>query len=271
MIYIDMVLRIVPTPGTRIDFQKVRDFIYALRGYGFGINLVTLDGWQSEDSMQQLIKQGFESEILSMDRLPKDKEGHPYSYLRQAILENRISYYQHPMFLAEAINLQRILLVTTSAQNPRNRWKIDHPPLMLNLQGHKVKGSKDVADAVGGVVRHCMVLDPAAQESALPSRGLQPHGKRSQGAPPPPPAFISDEEWLATMSDKVRYKIHSLNSIDRDALLQKVQEGKIAHTEEDSEGESDFEFFAGDSKEFDGLLSLGNLIREGPEKPEEQS
>lgn len=196
LIYIDLILRIVPTPGTRIDFQKVRDFIYALRGYGFGIALVTLDGWQSEDSMQQFIKQGFESEILSMDRLPKDKEGHPYSYLRQAILEDRISYYAHPMFLTETINLQRIILATTTAQNPRNRWKVDHPPLMLNLDGHKVRGSKDTADAVGGVVRHCMVLDPAAQESALPSRGLPAEGRRSHGYAPPRPTFIQDEEWL---------------------------------------------------------------------------
>ena len=143
-----------------------------------------------------MLKEGFNSEVFSMDKLPSNKEGHPHTYLRQAILENRISYYHHPHMLAEVINLQRLMLPTTTAQNPKMRWKVDHPPQMLDLDGNKVRGSKDVADALGGVVRHCMVLDPASMREIPPMKGIPPEGKRSQGALPPKPAFVGDDDWL---------------------------------------------------------------------------
>ena len=195
LIYIDLMFRVTPTVGSRIDFQKIRDFVYALRDYGYPIAHISLDGFQSEDSMQQFIKMGFESTILSLDRLPKEKEGHPYSYLRQAILEHRISYYHYPIFLAEVIALQRTMLATTAANNPQNRWKVDHPPQMLDLAGNKVKGSKDVADAVGGVVRQCMVLDPASQAQGLPVKG-SPRPRPVPAGAVRPAAFLKDDQWV---------------------------------------------------------------------------
>ncbi len=190
LLYIDFMLRIVPEIGTRIDFQKIRDFIYALRAYGFPIKYVSFDGWQSEDSVQQLLHHGFEAGILSMDRPPKPTEGHPYSYLRQAILEHRISYYAYERFLTEAVNLKR------SVPKATHLWRVDHPVYMLDSGGRKVRGSKDVADAVGGVVRHCMVLDPATQDSALPLVGAPPPARQR-------PRFMDDDEWV--MGDDIDF------------------------------------------------------------------
>lgn len=138
LIYTDLVLRVKPTPGSRIDFQKIRDFIYALKTYGFPIKTVTLDGYNSEDSVQQFNKQGIDSSIVSVDRPPTSKKGHPYTYLKQAIMEDRISYYYYPHLLAELVALQKVDL--KGGFDPKNRWKVDHPQTMLDLKGNKVRG-----------------------------------------------------------------------------------------------------------------------------------
>jgi hypothetical protein len=154
IIYMDLTLRIVPKVGDRIDFQKIRDFVYSLRTYGFPIVLVTMDSFQSEDSVQQFKKNKFESELFSMDRSTL-KEGHPYTYLRQAVMEERLDIYYYEMFLLEATNL-----VMAFNKSPSGIVKtiVDHPAYMRGGDGRQIKGSKDVADAVGAVVRHCMVM-----------------------------------------------------------------------------------------------------------------
>jgi len=154
-IYIDMMLRIIPTKGSKIRLSAVRDFLFALRSYGFPIAKVTADTYQSTDMLQQLARAGFVTEVLSVD-VAKEKEGHPYAFFREAITEKRISYYDYPQFLAEAANLQRFDIVSQG----RMKWKVDHPAKMQDLSGSPVKGAKDVADAVCGVVRHCMMVDP---------------------------------------------------------------------------------------------------------------
>lgn len=151
-IYIDIALRVVPIKGSKIRLSAIRDFIYALRAYGFIIEEVTADTYQSTDMLQQLERAGFKVSVLSAD-VATEKEGHPYAFLREAIMERRISYYHYPQLLAELANLQRFDI----SSGGKWKWKVDHPQKMRDLSGNPVKGAKDVSDALCCVVKQCMM------------------------------------------------------------------------------------------------------------------
>lgn len=136
-IYIDMMLQIRPPYQSEIDLEKVRSFIINLRDHGIPIARVSFDGFQSIDSKQTLIKLGFDAVILSVDKTEE-----AYMYVRQAVLERRLSMYDYPVVLKELFNLERDL----------SKHKIDHP--QKNEDG--TPGSKDVSDALAGVCFHCM-------------------------------------------------------------------------------------------------------------------
>ena len=150
---IDMVLRVVPKKGSKIRFSAIRDFICHLRQYGYPIAEVTADTFQSVDLLQQLARMGFTTNNLSVD-IAKTKDAAPYAYLRDAFLDNRINYYAYPILQAELVNLQRYEVV----KDGKIKWKVDHPAKM-NLNGQPVNGSKDVADALCGVIYQCMTKD----------------------------------------------------------------------------------------------------------------
>lgn len=57
----------VPSMG-EIRFQDVRDLIYELQDRGFPIGFVTLDQWQSVDTIQQLNERGIRAGQMSIDR-----------------------------------------------------------------------------------------------------------------------------------------------------------------------------------------------------------
>jgi hypothetical protein len=134
-IYIDLMLQIKPPQGSQIDLSKIRQFIGMLAAYGTQIKKVTFDGFASADAIQILMKMGFEAGLVSCDRDDK-----AYTYLRQAMYEHRISYYEYKAFLREVLALER---------DPKTR-KIDHP---------RVNGSKDVSDAVAGVCLNIMTAE----------------------------------------------------------------------------------------------------------------
>jgi len=130
-IVVDLMLRIKPPRGSQVDFSKVRQLISMLSEYGFPIKLVSFDGWQSIDASQILTKQGFNVELLSVDKTPN-----PYYNLRQALQESRFKFYRYEPFIQEVLAL---------LEDPSTH-KIDHP----------VHGSKDVADAVAACCHHVM-------------------------------------------------------------------------------------------------------------------
>lgn len=140
-IFIDLAMRITAPPGGEIDLNTVRHILYHLRDdLKFKIKLVTQDSYQSTDMQQQLQKRRFKTDILSMDR-----EVIPYYDLREAINEGRVDM---PAVMArmrpdeEPINILRKELATLRDLGT----KIDHP----------LDGSKDVADALAGVVHNIM-------------------------------------------------------------------------------------------------------------------
>lgn len=128
-IYIDLMHAFAALPGREIQFSQVRDFIYELKRRGFNIRKISADSWQSKDTLQILHNAGFQTMTLSVD-----KNIEAYTYMKEAILEKRMDYYLHPIFIKECRYLELI-----------EGKKVDHP---MNM-------SKDVADAVAGVSWHC--------------------------------------------------------------------------------------------------------------------
>lgn len=107
-----------------IDFGEIRDMIYLLKRKGYRIQKVSMDGWQSVDSIQMLTKKGFDAEVLSVDR-----DLRAYDTMKGLFYDGRLLIPKFEPLLHE---LQRLELI--------NGKKVDHPK----------NGSKDVADALAG-------------------------------------------------------------------------------------------------------------------------
>jgi hypothetical protein len=126
-IRIDALLRIMPPQSGEINFSKIRELIYKLSGTGFPIKWVTLDSWQSTDMIQILRGRGYITGELSVDRTIL-----PYDLTKAGLYDGRIAMPFHEVCKRELASLEI---------DPKKN-KIDHPP----------RGSKDVSDALAGVV-----------------------------------------------------------------------------------------------------------------------
>lgn len=127
------VVAIKAPKGYQISFEKNRQFIYWLRDNGFNIKTVSFDTYQSADLSQQLSARGFDTQVISVDRLV-DRVCQPYQYLKNTIYEERIKLFDHTLLTEELIGLER----------NNNSGKVDHSPSGIN--------SKDSADALCGSV-----------------------------------------------------------------------------------------------------------------------
>jgi hypothetical protein len=137
-IVIDLLLRLHAPAGKEIFLGDVRRIIYDLRGERkFRITKVTMDGFQSTDTRQQLERRRIETEIVSVD-----KQVLPYYDLREAIYERRIDFPKYLVRLRPDDAVMTEILVKELTELIDNGDKVDHPP----------EGSKDVSDAVAGVV-----------------------------------------------------------------------------------------------------------------------
>jgi len=132
----DFEVRVVPPPGDEIDFGNIRSIIYQFQEHGFHIAFVSMDSWNSADALQQYRKRGIEAEVASVDRTTM-----PYDVLKSAFYEGRIRTSGNEVLVRELRNLQRV---------PRTSggFKIDHPA----TDSDGKPGSKDIADALAGVV-----------------------------------------------------------------------------------------------------------------------
>jgi hypothetical protein len=127
VVRMDCTLEIRPPRGGEIAFENVRRLLYKLRDLGMNLKWVTLDSWQSVDTVQLLQQRGFLAGLLSMDSSTV-----PYDVTKQAFYDRRLLLPAHDRARTEVTRLER---------DPKTH-KIDHPP----------HGSKDVADAIAGVV-----------------------------------------------------------------------------------------------------------------------
>ncbi len=126
--YVDLLLRIVPPVGGEIILGDVRRMVYELSSRGYMITSVSMDSYQSADSLQKFSQKGYTAQLISVDTTPE-----PYDNLKIALYESRVSYYHYQPLIQELQKLEQ-------RWDARRKRKIDHPP----------KGSKDVADALAG-------------------------------------------------------------------------------------------------------------------------
>lgn len=120
--------------GFQISFEKNRNFIYQLKELGFNIKGVSSDTFQSADTLQQLQAHGFNTTIISVDRVDTDRICKPYQMLRSVIYEERIQLFNNKLLVEELIGLER----------NNNTGKLDHTSSGIN--------SKDSCDSLCGSV-----------------------------------------------------------------------------------------------------------------------
>jgi hypothetical protein len=141
-IVIDALMRVVAFPGQQVMYSDIRRAIYHLKDdLGFRIVTVTKDGFQSVDTEQQLRKRKFFVEDLSTD-----KSMLPYEDIREAIYEERLEFPPYMTYLRNGEGELVEIAVQELMQLQDTGKKVDHP----------VEGSKDVADAIAGVVTTLM-------------------------------------------------------------------------------------------------------------------
>jgi hypothetical protein len=137
-IVFDLLYRMKALPGSEIMLSDVRRFVYHLRDeLKFKIKRVTMDGFQSQDTFQQLRKRRFETDHVSVD-----KQMLPYYDLRDALYEDRIEFPEYLVYMNRGDTTRVEIAYKELAELSDNGKKVDHPPM----------GSKDVADAMAGCV-----------------------------------------------------------------------------------------------------------------------
>lgn len=141
-IVIDLLLRMKARPGYEIQLSDVRRIIYDLRDERrFRLKVVTYDGFQSTDSVQQLRKKRFLADNLSVDRTTL-----PYEDLRDAIIDGRLEFPPYITYREIGDTKPEEVAIRELMQLEDTGKKVDHP----------TKGSKDLADAIAGVVTTLM-------------------------------------------------------------------------------------------------------------------
>lgn len=143
-IIIDALCRIQPPPGRQLEIAEIREVVYQLMDRGFKIKKITLDGFQSTDTIQQFRKRHIFADLLSVD-----KKMLPYSDLRDAIYEERIEFPKvyGKQKRSEPTEYDIVMKELSELGYPQTGEKIDHPN----------GGTKDCADALAGTVHNLML------------------------------------------------------------------------------------------------------------------
>lgn len=171
IVWVDIMLRIVPPQGGEINFGNIRSLIYELQAMGYLFEKVTLDSYQSSDTIQILNGRGIKAEELSMDTSME-----PYNEVKTALYEDRLLMYWYDIVLEE---LKYLIVTRTGSQK-----KVDHMP----------DRSKDVADCLAGVVYNCVewMRNPKRQPPPPPSAGYM-EGDTVEGEDS---KDLGEDEWI---------------------------------------------------------------------------
>lgn len=160
----DIILQITAsTTQKEIMLSEVRQFVFRLHAMGFRLS-VTLDGFQSMDTIQIFNDRGIETEMLSVDR---DRKA--YDTVQSLVYRGNLHLYEHKILHRELAELEE-------SEDGR---KIDHPFKSLHRARYEDGvdfGSKDIADALSGAVLKA-VLAPAPKIPIMPSKGKTYHHK----------------------------------------------------------------------------------------------
>lgn len=128
---LDLVERITAGTTGEILLSDVRARVKHLQDQGWEIAQVTMDGWQSADTLQTIQSWGITAEELSIDRTTV-----PYDSLKHSLYAKAVEFPAAGNPHVEVLKRELKELEIVKGK------KVDHPS----------RGSKDVADAVAGVV-----------------------------------------------------------------------------------------------------------------------
>lgn len=112
-------------PGQETALSKLKQFVYDLNQI-YDIGVVTMDSFQSKNIQQDLVRDGFKSYFLSMDR-----NNQAYDLCKSMIYEGRFNQANNKLHKRDMINLRII------------GNKVDHLPIY----------SKDTCDAACGICK----------------------------------------------------------------------------------------------------------------------
>ena len=168
-VVIDLMIRVSAPVGGEVDLGKVRAFINYLRKL-YVLTKITFDGFQSADSIQILRKEQMDAGKQSVDRTDE-----AYMSLRSAMFDRRMAMPDYQPFRDEVLDLVRERRSTANAAVPS--WKVDHP----TRASKGGKGSKDVTDAVAGVVWLCMNDERALQSVVADLEVEAPKAEKAKG------------------------------------------------------------------------------------------
>lgn len=141
-IVFDLLYRIKAPAGSEIFLSDIRRLVYHIKDdLNFRIGKVTMDGFQSTDSLQQFRKRRIRADYLSVDRSTL-----PYEDLREAIYDGRVEFPPYFTQYDRSGTRSGEIAVKELMELIDNGKKVDHP------EG----GSKDVADCMAGVVTSLM-------------------------------------------------------------------------------------------------------------------
>lgn len=140
-IVIDCMIRLKAPPGHEIFLADLRSYFYELKARGFKIREITMDGFQSVETRQQLRKNRMNATYLSVD-----KSKLPYEDLREAIYEGRIEIPPYMTYINPGDGEMVNIAFKELSELEDDGKKVDHP----------LHGSKDVADGLAGVVTTLM-------------------------------------------------------------------------------------------------------------------
>lgn len=171
IVWIDVMLRILPPQGEEIKFGNIRSLIYELQGMGYLFEYVTLDSFQSSDTIQILNGRGIKAGDLSVDTSMD-----PYNEVKTALYEDRLLMYWYDIVLEE---LKYLIVTRTGSQA-----KVDHMP----------DRSKDVSDCLAGVVYNCVqwARNPKRQPPPAPSVGYMEDDVVGNASP----EDLGEDDWI---------------------------------------------------------------------------
>ena len=141
VIVYEAMLRIERPPGDEVQLEDVMELVIRLRDeVGIPIVYVTADTYRSAQALQMLRRRGFKTEELSVDITMR-----PYEDLKAVLYDGRGRTYDYRWAMSELLTLE-------IHEGRGGKVKVDHPPHAIDPRtGQRVKGSKDVADAMAGV------------------------------------------------------------------------------------------------------------------------
>lgn len=132
LIDVDGLARVLPPKFGQIDLNSVLQLIANWKRIGVPVEYFSADGFQSADLLQRISRLGVRTGRVSVDQTTVGDPCAAYESLRLAVIEGRVRFPYSAVVIEELLQLE----------HDRKRNRIDHPP----------NGSKDLADALAGVV-----------------------------------------------------------------------------------------------------------------------